>query len=356
MSFSAKKTARVFLAWRRFGPRRSLHKTLTRQRIALCWSFAVFFVAARITPAPAQSEIDIEPRVGFHGVFQLGRPFPLEVELSNRGRPADGALEVQVWKGGAMKGGAPYLANYRREIFLPAQARKTVQLTVDPDFISRPLTIRFNSANAEAVREVDLRRHFSPTPVLLLMSGSGIFPPLTLSGAGQGRLVSVAPTELAGDSRALLGVSHLILYDQSLRDLSRAQLLALEGWLLAGGHLVVIGSLNYALYQEPALARFLPVRVNGVRQIVFSSDAAKASSAVSLAGVWAQSANVVSGKTLAESDGIPVLVEASRGRGRVLYIALDVGRPPLAHWTGLANFPSCSPGPTPRSRRAAPPT
>ena len=66
--------------------------------------------------------------------FQLGRPFPLEVELNNTGRPVEGALDVQVWKGGATKGGAPYLANYRREIFLPAQSRKTVQLTVDPDF------------------------------------------------------------------------------------------------------------------------------------------------------------------------------------------------------------------------------
>ena len=66
--------------------------------------------------------------------------------MNNTGRPAEGVLEVQVWKGGATKGGAPYLANYRRDIFLAGQARKTVQLTVDPDFISRPLAIRFTSA------------------------------------------------------------------------------------------------------------------------------------------------------------------------------------------------------------------
>jgi hypothetical protein len=46
------------------------------------------------------AEILIEPRIGFHGVFQLGRPFPLEVGLSNSGRPAEGTLEIVVWKGG----------------------------------------------------------------------------------------------------------------------------------------------------------------------------------------------------------------------------------------------------------------
>ncbi len=40
------------------------------------------------------AQISIDARVGFHGVFQLGRPFPLEVELINSGRSADGVLDV----------------------------------------------------------------------------------------------------------------------------------------------------------------------------------------------------------------------------------------------------------------------
>ena len=106
------------------------------------------------------AEILIEPRIGFHGVFQLGRPFPLEVELNNSGRPAEGALEVQVWRGGATKGGNPYPLLYRKEIFLPAQSRKTVQFTIEPDFISRPLVITFAGSAARASRELDLRRYF----------------------------------------------------------------------------------------------------------------------------------------------------------------------------------------------------
>ena len=287
---------------------------------------------------PALSEISIEARVGFHGVFQLGRPFPLDIDLSNTGRPAEGVLEVQVWKGGATKGGAPYLANYRRDVFLAGQARKTVQLTVDPDFISRPLAIRFTAGEAKAAREIDLRRHFSPAPVLVLMSGNSVFPPVTFGATAQSRLVSLSPAELGADSRALLGVSHVILYDQSMRDLSRTQLLALDSWLTAGGTMVIIGSLNYALYQDSSLARFLPVRVNGAKQISFTPSLLNAGGKAALAGVWAQTSTLVRGKALSEVDGIPILVVASRGRGRVIYLALDIGRPPLSQWDGLQKF------------------
>ena len=102
--------------------------------------------------------------------------------------------------------------------------------------------------------------------------------------------------------------------------------------------MVIIGSINYALYQEPALARFLPVRVNGAKQISFAPNLGKGEAKVSLAGVWAQSSTVVSGKALSEADSIPILVEASRGRGKIIYLALDIGRPPLAQWDGLPKF------------------
>ena len=141
------------------------------------------------------AEIFIEPRIGFHGVFQLGRPFPLEVELSNSGRPAEGTLEVQVWKGGATKGGAPYPVYYRRDVFLAAQSRKTVQLTVDPDFISRPLKILFTSPTGTASREIDLRRHFSPSPVILLVS-EGSIPAISLGSTLTNRLVALTLAEL----------------------------------------------------------------------------------------------------------------------------------------------------------------
>lgn len=337
MSFSVSKAARYFCTERRIGPCGSHRQFIPTRLLVPSLAAILFFSVVDLTRARA--EILIEPRVGFHGVFQLGHPFPLEVELTNAGRPVEGWLEVKVWKGGATKGGAPYQAIYRRQLFLGGQGRKSVQVTVDPDFISRPLAISFTGADAKAAREIDLRRHFSPAPVRLLLSESGVLPPIMFTSAtGQSRLVSLAPSELSGDARALLGVSHLILYDQSLRDLSRVQLLALDTWLTSGGRMVIIGSLNYALYQEPSLARYLPVRVTGTKQIAFTPDHDKDEKALTLPGVWTQTSNLINGKVLAQSADVPLLVEASRGRGRITYLALDIGRPPLSRWEGLTKF------------------
>ena len=93
-----------------------------------------------------------------------------------------------------------------------------------------------------------------------------------------------------------------------------------------------------ALYQEPALSRFLPVRVTGAKQITFVPSAVKGERPVSIAGAWAKTSTIVSGNALSESTGLPLLVEASRGRGRIVYLALDVGRPPLSRWEGCRDF------------------
>src|SRR5438093_9544057 len=342
MALSAANAAPVYLPPRRFNRQRPFANSKSkRNRWARIFSALLLLsaiVIAILAPSFVRAEIVIDPEVGFHGVFQLGRPFPLEIALNNTGRPVEGTLEVRVWKGGASKGGTPYRVNYRREVFLAAQARKTVQLTVDPDFISRPLTITFSSADGRTSRELDLRRHFSPAPVLLLIGESSGLPPISLAASAQSRLVSLSPGELAADPRALLGVSHLILYDQSLRDLSRSQLLALDTWLTAGGRMVILGSLNYSLYQEPAISRFLPVRVTGTKRISFHPVLGQSDRASAIADVWAQASTVIGGKVLAEAQGMPVLVETSRGKGRITYLSLDVGRPPLSQWDGLPRF------------------
>lgn len=315
----------------------------------------LFLLCMVLVPALACAEILIAPQIGFRGVFQLGQPFPLNVELTNSGRPVEGILTVRVWKGGAAKGGIPYPLEHRRDMYLAAQSRRNLQFTVDPDFVSRPLTITFSTASGQVSREVDLRRYFSPAAVILFASDGRTIPALSLGPASTNRLVSLALAELPSDGRALLGVSHLILYDPSLRELSRAQLRALDTWLTSGGRMLILGSLNYALYQEPALSRFLPVRVTGVKRMAFVSPL-DGDRPLPAAQVWAQTSTAVRGRILAETDGVPILVEMSRGKGRITYLSLDVGRPPLSQWDGLPKLlrhllaPPVADDPPPRTR------
>jgi hypothetical protein len=284
------------------------------------------------------SEITLESEVGFHGLFHLGRPFPLTIEIANSGRPVEGTLELKVWKGGPTKGQAPYPLYYRKKVFLSAQSRRSVQFTVEPDSISRPLIVRFSSPEVDLSREVDLRGHFSASPLMLLLTENRVSTPIPLAVGSSSSLISLSVRDLPSEARAYHGVSTILFYEQSLRDLSKSQSTALETWLSAGGRMIFLGSMHYALYQEPSMSRFLPVRVSGLKKISFLSGLERSygAKASSLRDVWIQDSRLVEGSVVVEEKGTPVLVETSRGRGKVFYLSLDVGRPPFSEWQGLS--------------------
>ena len=148
-------------------------------------------------------------------------------------------------------------------------------------------------------------------------------------------VVSLPLGDLPEDVRAYGGVWSVMLYEQSLRGLSRGQRRALERWLSGGGVLVVLGGAHFALYQDAATARLLPVAVRGLKRL----DA--------LPGLTARFGGVLEdalvqdagpgrdGRVLRSEGDTPILAERSHGEGRVVWLALDVGRPPVADWAGL---------------------
>lgn len=308
----------------------------TKAALHLCSLFSPLLFFSISLGAP---QVSLEPQVGFHGWFQLGYPFPLRIEIDNRGGPVEGNLEVMIWKGGPTRGVNTYPVFHRKGVFLSAQSRKSFQFTVDPDSVSRPLTVTFSGTGFRHSKEVDLRRHFSPSPLILLVSANNFALPLPLNSAS-GPLISLSIGQLPSDPRAYHGVSTLIFYEQSLRDLSRRQAAALEGWLSSGGRMLVLGGLHYALYQEPSMSRFLPVRVAGLKR--FSSvpnlESRYGKRVALLRDLWGQDSRLLEGRVLLEEQGIPILVETGRGRGRILYLALDIGRPPLSRWAGLSDL------------------
>src|SRR3989338_5466206 len=148
-------------------------------KAALFFSFSFCLPLLLSLPLHA-AELTLEPQVGFHGLFQLGHPFPLRVDLTNSGRPVEGTVEIRLWKGGASRGVGGYPFYYQREVFLSAQSRKSIQFTVDPDSLSRPLTVGFLSPKSRVPKEIDLGRFFPPPPLVLLPTESAPAPPIPL--------------------------------------------------------------------------------------------------------------------------------------------------------------------------------
>ncbi|MFQ5682301.1 MAG: hypothetical protein ACE5HC_03420 [Candidatus Binatia bacterium] len=311
--------------------------SLSIRKVALSFFLSLFCLFVLLVPLHA-AEITLNPQVGFDGLFQLRHPFPLRVELKNLGPPVEGVVEVRIWKGGPSRGVSAYSVNHRRSVFLAAQSRKSLRFTVDPDSISRALTVSFSSPRGRVSKKINLRRHFSPSPLILLLTENNVSPPVPALASDSGTpLISVSVDTLPSVGRAYQGVSTIIVYEQSMRDLSKRQTLALDRWLSSGGRMIVLGGMHYALYQEPFMSRFLPVRVTGLKRLssLPSLERVYGQRESPLRDLWVQDSILVDGNILIEEKGTPILVELNRGKGKVLYLSLDVGRPPLPQWQGL---------------------
>jgi hypothetical protein len=248
-------------------------------------------------------------------------------------------LEVQIWKRAGARGVDAYPIFHKSDVFLAAGSRKSVSFTIDPDFLSRPLRIGFSSPTHQVAREIDLRPHFSTKPLLLLVSGSNVPLSLPLPGDLTNHLVTTRLADLPSDPRAYLGIWAVLFYEQPLRELSRAQSFALETWILWGGKIVALGGLSPAVFQDANWARLLPITVSGLKKLSTLSKLEDAYSAKVVGREFTvHDARLRESRSLIEQQGQPILVESARGKGRVMFVAVDLGRPPLSNWSGLARL------------------
>lgn len=294
----------------------------------------IYLLLPAVLTSWARGDVGLEIQTGFGGIFQLGQPFPLIVRVVNSGPALEGAVEVVESRGGPARGIRPYRLTQRKEVFVSAQSEKRVVFTVDPDSVARFLRVRFINRGQHVERSVSLRGVFTPTPLILLLTRNNVTPTVPVPHDAPVPIVSVSPQELPTDPRAYAGVWALVIYEQSLRDLSRLQQESVKRWLSTGGTMVMLGGLHYALYQEPVTAQFLPVDVLGLKRLE-ALPALEGAYGSPLADLWVQESRVTNGTILVHEKGTPLVVQGTHGRGKVTYLALDVGRPPVSQWQGL---------------------
>jgi hypothetical protein len=300
-----------------------------------------------------RAAVSLKVQLGFDGIFRLGAAFPVRVEVVNAGPATHGVLEVAEVRGGPTRGMGSYVLTHRRDLFLAAQSRKIVRLTVDPDTVAKPLRVRFRTGDRLVETSVGLRGRFTSQPLILLLTRHNVSPVLPLAYETPIPVVSLDISDLPVDSRAYGGIWSVMIYEQSLRDLSQPQRHALESWLTEGGMLAVLGGLHYALYQEPVTASLLPVRVRGLKEVdgLPQLGTSYGKGRALRERFFVQDAQVIRGSILAEEGNTPIWVEQRRGEGKVAYLALDVGRPPVSEWSGLSDLFSNMLGSPPNDAR-----
>jgi hypothetical protein len=309
--------------------------------------------------AQAQSPLKIATMAGFNGHAKPGRWLPVRVTIDNQGTSTEGMLTLR------------FAADNRTtqsyaQVSLPNTSRKQIFLYALTD---------------ESQGEVRLNvRGVQPTPVNIHFDGENDHIVLVISSEGEGGLSYIG--DLRGVGRPLLewssgssrtgqaNASHvvyakpgelpdrwvgydsldaIVLQNFTSRDFTAEQVKAVQEWVAGGGTLVVTGGTNYQRLTEGFVADLLPVKVAGTK-VLPSAPRLQARYGGGLSGgaplVVAVAASIgrtpaapeVKGRVIVEENGIPLIAVREFGAGRVVYLAFDPVRPPIAGWQGSSEL------------------
>jgi len=284
----------------------------------------------------AADAVDIAAVVGFADTFQPGRWTPLSVTVTNRGEDLSGELEVQVTGGDELRGRS-FVTTYRRRLELQRDSRKTLQFTVLPHGLSRPLAIRVRAGGRElALTEIDLRARFVPERLILALSRNANLDYLNAGAADGLRVLYPHPEQLPSHWRGYDAVAAVVVHGVSLERLSASQFEALHKWIAQGGILAVSGDPDYALLRTPRLDELLPGPPLGMTRV----EAAALRNAFSAVIDVSRPVNVhrlggFRGRARLRAGEVPLIVERALGLGRVLYLTFDVAGHPFDRWDGM---------------------
>ena len=147
-------------------------------------------------PTLAASSVQLDARALAGARFEVGGWIGISATLVNTGEPTDGYLTATTDAG-----------TVRRAVELPAGARKTVTLYVQPDPFQRAIDIRYEEPNGTVTARVEVRVFESTVRQLAIVGdGAGTLRPQFAGGrstaASRSRSPSVRPTSPSGSSRS----------------------------------------------------------------------------------------------------------------------------------------------------------
>lgn len=293
-------------------------------------------VALGVTTIALVNGQDLRLQVGpvFEGMEPSDGPYPVRVELSNKGPDARGVLKVvSSW----------YEMNYPVE--LPTGARKELvaypfDVAMDGEAV---FTLTTNQGRIEHRMTSDRWSYVRPIQVALISDAAG---ELAFTRKEQDtdtydrptavKDVYVQPQDAPDRPVGYASLVGVVLGEGSER-LNDAQVAAIQTWALAGGRIVFVGGAVSPLLRDPRWASYLPVENAKPRTVpgsAFAGNGGGLKAAVPvLIGEPAPGAydRFNGGKGAGD---LPLVLTKPVGLGRAIYWSFDPFRPPMNRWEG----------------------
>lgn len=312
---------------------------------------AVFYLslllAVWIIPGIAHAEdaVKISVNYGINGKLQMGKGFPLTVELKNEGKSFKGELLIT---------GSPNsrsVANIAIPVDLPSGETKKLQVSVPglDDRINNyapnqkaPELIKLYKGSWEDGKKVKLKGDTKLKPFFIaenrLVVGvlsdspdSLNFLKLSKFNGDSVEFLAVKKDEIPNESKGLEVLDVLVVNDFNISNLSKEKQAAIKNWIQAGGQLV-IGSRPSLEQQLGDLSDMILLNANGQQKLenlpVLNDQKSEKSGPVDISkGKAAQDS-----KAIFKTGDTPLALSKSIGSGKVTQFAFNLTDQSLTGW------------------------
>lgn len=273
-------------------------------------------LAGLVTLALTATSVLAQPQIegvelGFNGRFLPGALTPITLSLRHSGPAQNFSLEIsQEVRDFAERSFSEYM---RLPLSLAPGARKTISFDFLIRSVGTPVRIALLTEDREITHtEIDLRERWSETPLTLGLGTSPV-PSLEL----------IDPAKLPKRWTSYEGVSRVLWGRLDPARLSAEQRLALLGWLLRGGELVILAGENwYEQSSDASLAvetsasgwwaHLVPITNGRVVRREFNGQEVS----------WLEGDLRSGARVIVSAAGRPLVWERPVGSGRVLLVAL----------------------------------
>ncbi|MFZ5826468.1 MAG: hypothetical protein ACOY94_19420 [Bacillota bacterium] len=294
------------------------------------WTVLCCLLLAVALPAWAAPRVEMTVQAANEGRVKQGGWVTVMVDLTSQGAEMSGELVVEA------DGEMPH-PQYVVPFTLPAGGKKRIPVSLKATGGMGVLVRLYAGGELVESKRVSLTWLPPQATMVGVLSGDEMgIPALNQLQAFQGQSAQVVRLTAATlpDRAALLADFDLIAlsrFDSSA--LSKEQLRALEVWVGRGGTLLLAGGPEWKRTLAPLPVTLVPVEVTGVREVDLSPLADLAGRDLAGSGAVSE-ARLTAGQTLLDANGVPLIVSAAVGSGRVLYLAFDPGLNPVAGWAG----------------------
>ncbi|MUT66448.1 hypothetical protein [Paenibacillus sp. NEAU-GSW1] len=311
----------------------------------IAWTFIIVLTAAlmgtgKAAFAEGSEGIMIQSSIGFNGQYKEGIWTPVQLSMTNTSKDnLKGEVVVSV---NSPFGGQS--VDYVVPAELPADTEVEIELSIPGTQLhEKNNRIRFFKGSYKSGDEVKFMGNNYLSGSMIANNTIGVIasdpdtlnfmPSLNLQGYNI-YVLPLTEDQLPSNPNLLNFFNVLVLNDTATSGWDNKHIEAIEGWVRAGGTLMLSGGAGYSKTAQ-AFQEIAPFEQEGTANIDTKSLAAASGEEWKVSGsLTVSTGSITQGNTVLSAEQLPIAIQRQVGLGKTVYVAFDPALEPFASWSG----------------------